>query len=76
MTLEVGSFGSTSSASRRLETRHPPMVLLSSFKGTSSSVMKSSAGSESDVLKKTPADDLYGAIENHEPLQKLDPFML
>ena len=37
---------------------------------------ESSATGESDILRKTPADDVYGAIENHEPLRKMDPFIL
>lgn len=37
---------------------------------------ESSATGESDLLKKTPADDVWRAIENHEPLKKLDPFIL
>lgn len=31
---------------------------------------------ESDLLKKRPADEVYAAIENHENLKKLDPFIL
>jgi Ca2+-transporting ATPase len=31
---------------------------------------------ESDLLRKTPADTVYAAIENHESLRKLDPFIL
>lgn len=37
---------------------------------------ESSATGESDVMKKTPADDVYRAMEAHEPLKKLDPFMI
>lgn len=37
---------------------------------------ESSATGESDVLRKTPADDVYRAIENHENLSKLDPFII
>ncbi|KAF2265811.1 calcium-translocating P-type ATPase [Lojkania enalia] len=37
---------------------------------------ESSATGESDLLKKTAADEVYRAIENHEPLKKLDPFIL
>lgn len=31
---------------------------------------------ESDLIKKRPADEVYAAIENHENLRKLDPFIL
>jgi Ca2+-transporting ATPase len=31
---------------------------------------------ESDLIKKHPADDVYTAIENHDSLRKLDPFIL
>jgi Ca2+-transporting ATPase len=31
---------------------------------------------ESDIIKKRPADEVYTAIENHESLRKLDPFIL
>jgi Ca2+-transporting ATPase len=31
---------------------------------------------ESDLLRKYPADDVYAAIENHDSLRKLDPFIL
>jgi Ca2+-transporting ATPase len=31
---------------------------------------------ESDLLKKQPADVVYAAIENHEELKKMDPFIL
>jgi Ca2+-transporting ATPase len=31
---------------------------------------------ESDLLRKHPADDVYAAIENHDSLRKLDPFIL
>jgi len=31
---------------------------------------------ESDLIKKRPADEVYRAIENHENLRKLDPFIL
>ncbi|EFR01495.1 calcium-transporting ATPase [Nannizzia gypsea CBS 118893] len=37
---------------------------------------ESSATGESDVLRKTPGDVVYQAIENQEPLAKLDPFIL
>lgn len=31
---------------------------------------------ESDIIRKTPADTVYAAIENHDSLRKLDPFIL
>jgi P-type Ca2+ transporter type 2C len=37
---------------------------------------ESSATGESDIIKKTPADVVYRAIQNHEPLNKMDPFVL
>ena len=37
---------------------------------------ESSATGESDILRKTPADEVYRAIENHESLRKMDPFIL
>ncbi|KAF2171282.1 hypothetical protein M409DRAFT_18397 [Zasmidium cellare ATCC 36951] len=37
---------------------------------------ESSATGESDVLKKTPGDDAFRALENYEPLKKIDPFMI
>jgi len=37
---------------------------------------ESSATGESDLLKKTPADEVSRAIEAGEPLKKLDPFIL
>jgi Ca2+-transporting ATPase len=37
---------------------------------------ESSATGESDLLKKTSAEDAWRAIENHEPLKKIDPFIL
>lgn len=37
---------------------------------------ESSATGESDLLKKTPADEVFRAIENHEPMKKMDPFIL
>ncbi|EEP81081.1 Na/K ATPase alpha 1 isoform [Uncinocarpus reesii 1704] len=37
---------------------------------------ESSATGESDLLRKIPGDEVYRAIENHEPLKKLDPFIL
>ncbi|KAF3042849.1 hypothetical protein E8E11_007014 [Didymella keratinophila] len=37
---------------------------------------ESSATGESDLLKKTPGDDAFRAIEKHENLKKVDPFIL
>ncbi|KAF2703216.1 calcium-translocating P-type ATPase [Pleomassaria siparia CBS 279.74] len=37
---------------------------------------ESSATGESDLLKKTAADEVFRAMENHEPVKKLDPFIL
>jgi P-type Ca2+ transporter type 2C len=37
---------------------------------------ESSATGESDIIKKTPATQVFRAIENHEPLGKMDPFIL
>ena len=37
---------------------------------------ESSATGESDLLKKTPADDVYRAIESNDDLTKLDPFII
>lgn len=37
---------------------------------------ESSATGESDLLKKTPAEDVWRAMENNEPLKKMDPFIL
>ncbi|KAF2645365.1 calcium transporting P-type ATPase-like protein [Massarina eburnea CBS 473.64] len=37
---------------------------------------ESSATGESDLLKKTSAEDAFRAIENHESLKKIDPFIL
>ncbi|KAJ4398583.1 plasma membrane calcium [Didymella pomorum] len=37
---------------------------------------ESSATGESDLLKKTPGDEAFRAIENHENLKKVDPFIL
>jgi len=37
---------------------------------------ESSATGESDLLKKSPADDVYRAMENGEPIKKMDPFIL
>lgn len=30
---------------------------------------------ESDIIRKRPADEVYSAIENHESLKKMDPFI-
>ncbi|CAK4033987.1 Calcium-transporting ATPase 2 [Lecanosticta acicola] len=37
---------------------------------------ESSATGESDVLKKTPGDEAFRAMEANEPLKKIDPFMI
>lgn len=37
---------------------------------------ESSATGESDLMKKTHAEDVYRAMEAHEPLKKMDPFMI
>ncbi|TKA64562.1 hypothetical protein B0A49_08263, partial [Cryomyces minteri] len=37
---------------------------------------ESSATGESDLLKKTPAEDVFRAMEAHEPLKKMDPFII
>lgn len=37
---------------------------------------ESSATGESDLLKKTPADEAFRAIENQQNLKKIDPFIL
>ena len=37
---------------------------------------ESSATGESDIVKKTPADEVYRAMESHENLKKTDPFMI
>lgn len=37
---------------------------------------ESSATGESDVLRKTAGDEVYRAIENHEDLKKMDPFII
>ncbi|KAL9122726.1 MAG: hypothetical protein Q9187_000726 [Circinaria calcarea] len=37
---------------------------------------ESSATGESDLLKKTPADEVFRAIEAHENVKKLDPFII
>ncbi|KAK5001171.1 plasma membrane calcium, partial [Cryomyces antarcticus] len=37
---------------------------------------ESSATGESDLLKKTPAEEVFRAMEAHEPLKKMDPFII
>lgn len=37
---------------------------------------ESSATGESDLLKKHPAEDVFRAMENHESVKKMDPFIL
>ncbi len=37
---------------------------------------ESSATGESDLLKKTPGDEAFRAVEKHENLKKIDPFIL
>lgn len=37
---------------------------------------ESSATGESDVLRKTPGDEVYRTIEQHEDLKKMDPFIV
>ncbi|EXJ58916.1 Ca2+-transporting ATPase [Cladophialophora yegresii CBS 114405] len=37
---------------------------------------ESSATGESDIIRKTAADEVYHAIENHQSLKKMDPFIL
>ena len=37
---------------------------------------ESSATGESDLLRKTPGDETYGAIESHNSLAKMDPFII
>ncbi|KAI9655301.1 MAG: hypothetical protein M1821_005448 [Bathelium mastoideum] len=37
---------------------------------------ESSATGESNIVKKTPADDVYNAMESHHNLRKMDPFLL
>ncbi|KAK4551812.1 plasma membrane calcium [Recurvomyces mirabilis] len=37
---------------------------------------ESSATGESDIMKKTAADEVYRAMEAGEPLKKMDPFMI
>ncbi|KAK4454086.1 hypothetical protein QBC34DRAFT_177115 [Podospora aff. communis PSN243] len=36
---------------------------------------ESQATGESDIIKKRPADEVFAAIENHESLKKMDPFI-
>ncbi|KAJ5982035.1 hypothetical protein N7451_012135 [Penicillium sp. IBT 35674x] len=37
---------------------------------------ESSATGESDILRKAPGDEVYRAIEHHEDLRKMDPFII
>ena len=37
---------------------------------------ESSATGESDIIRKTPGDEVYHAIETHQSLKKMDPFIL
>lgn len=37
---------------------------------------ESSATGESDLLRKTPGDEVYRTIEQHEDLKKMDPFII
>ncbi|KEF52838.1 Ca2+-transporting ATPase [Exophiala aquamarina CBS 119918] len=37
---------------------------------------ESSATGESDIIRKTAADEVFHAIENHQNLKKMDPFIL
>lgn len=37
---------------------------------------ESSATGESDLLRKTPGDDVFRAIEQHQDLKKMDPFIV
>ncbi|KAJ5883723.1 Calcium-transporting ATPase 2 [Penicillium subrubescens] len=37
---------------------------------------ESSATGESDLLRKTPGDEVYRALEKHEDLRKMDPFII
>ncbi|KAF2232717.1 calcium-translocating P-type ATPase [Viridothelium virens] len=37
---------------------------------------ESSATGESDLLKKTPADEVYHAMDTHQNLKKMDPFII
>ncbi|KAK0640952.1 hypothetical protein B0T16DRAFT_393315 [Cercophora newfieldiana] len=36
---------------------------------------ESQATGESDIIKKRPADEVFAAIENHDSLKKMDPFI-
>lgn len=36
---------------------------------------ESQATGESDIIRKRPADEVFAAIENHESLKKMDPFI-
>ncbi|KAH8884711.1 calcium-translocating P-type ATPase [Thozetella sp. PMI_491] len=36
---------------------------------------ESQATGESDIIRKRPADEVYAAIENHDDLKKMDPFI-
>ncbi|KAK0628879.1 hypothetical protein B0T17DRAFT_588865 [Bombardia bombarda] len=36
---------------------------------------ESQATGESDIIRKRPADEVYAAIENHDELKKMDPFI-
>jgi Ca2+-transporting ATPase len=36
---------------------------------------ESQATGESDIIRKRPSDDVYAAIQNHESLKKMDPFI-
>ncbi|TAQ87164.1 hypothetical protein B7494_g4503 [Chlorociboria aeruginascens] len=46
------------------------------IKGYNVKCDESQTTGESDLIRKTPADDVYAAIENHENLRKMDPFIL
>ncbi|BDD54720.1 hypothetical protein MAP00_000315 [Monascus purpureus] len=46
------------------------------IKGHNVKCDESSATGESDVLRKTPAEEVYRAIEQHEDLSKKDPFII
>ncbi|KAF2813170.1 calcium transporting P-type ATPase-like protein [Mytilinidion resinicola] len=37
---------------------------------------ESSATGESDLLRKTPADEVFQAVDNNQPAKKMDPFIL
>lgn len=36
---------------------------------------ESSATGESDIIRKRPADEVFAALENHEDMRKMDPFI-